>query len=562
MRLALLCPVLLAGGGLCAPPQERRQRSQGGGEPISTTVDLGYSRYEGYEAEGVHQWLGMRYAAPPTGDLRWRAPQEPPLNDSEVLPATAFAATCLGDWQSVLSDSVNEDCLYLDVFAPANATTESKLPVWFFIQGGGYGGDLDQNFNATEVVIRSNYSMVLVQINYRVGAFGFLASEKVRDNGDLNVGLLDQRFALHWVQKYVHLFGGNPEHVVIHGDSAGAGSVVYHMTAYDGRDDHLFVGGMAESSFWPTHRQVSEMEFQFDRFAANVSCSTDEAPNGDVLACLRSKDTVTLQSADYPQNFSNAPGVALWYFLPVVDGTFSTDYLYNLFEAGKIVRVPLLVGDDTNEGNGFVTNATDRSEFLGFIKDNFPNLSDDDLQRVEREYPQDGFGTFPDRAAYFAALAAAYGENTFTCPGIEISNSLSAYNAPAKVWNYRYNVQDLSTVAAGLGVPHVSEKPAIWGVNNTGACNNCSYETYNAPIVPLVMDYWISFILSLDPNTYKAPNAPVWQPWQSTSQGCFDESASVERLVFQLNDTRMETVPDAQRRRCDFWKSLANITEQ
>jgi len=141
----------------------------------------------------VNQWLGMRFAAPPIGDLRWRAPQPAPLNNSEILPATEFGATCLGYWDSVLSTTVNEDCLYLDIFAPVNATTDSKLPVWFFIQGGGYAGDLDENFNATEVVMNSNHSMVFVQINYRVGAFGFLASEQIRENGDLNVGLLDQR---------------------------------------------------------------------------------------------------------------------------------------------------------------------------------------------------------------------------------------------------------------------------------------------------------------------------------------------------------------------------------
>lgn len=98
-----------------------------------------------------------------------------------------------------------EDCLFLDVFAPSNVTHSSKLPVWFFIQGGGYAGNTDDNFNATEVIRQSGYKMVFVQINYRVGSFGFLAGDEVRRNGDLNAGLLDQRKALEWVQKYIHL---------------------------------------------------------------------------------------------------------------------------------------------------------------------------------------------------------------------------------------------------------------------------------------------------------------------------------------------------------------------
>jgi len=203
MHCAVGLALLYAAASTCAPTPanphphgphgHRPGHGQGRGQPISTIVDLGYSRYQGFEVDGVNQWLGIRFAAPPTGDLRWRAPQDPPVNNSEVLPASGFGATCLGYWASELSDTVNEDCLYLDVFAPANATADSKLPVWFFIQGGGYAGDLDQNFNLTDAIVQSNYSMVFVQINYRVGAFGFLASEKIRSNGDLNAGLLDQR---------------------------------------------------------------------------------------------------------------------------------------------------------------------------------------------------------------------------------------------------------------------------------------------------------------------------------------------------------------------------------
>ncbi|KAI7583739.1 hypothetical protein D0869_10768 [Hortaea werneckii] len=530
------------------------------GEAISTVVDLGYSKYEGLRLEPafVNQWLGMRFAAPPTGDLRWRAPQPAPLNDTEVLSATSFGATCLGYWESELSDSVNEDCLYLNVFAPANATTASKLPVWFFIQGGGYAGNLDQNFNATEVIEESGHSMVFVQINYRVGAFGFLASESIRENGDLNVGLLDQRFALHWVQKYIHLFGGDPDHVVIAGDSAGAGSVAFHMAAYGGRDDNLFVGGVIESSFWPTHRRVSDMEFQFDRFAANLSCGPNETPDGNVMDCLRSKNTATLQSADYAQAFPGRTSAAEWYFLPVVDGDFSQDLLYNQFERGSIVRVPVLVGDDTDEGTGFVPNATSVTGFLDFMKDNFPKLSTADLQRISVAYPEDGFDMFPLHADYFAATANAYGENTFTCPGIEVSNSIAAYLSPDQVWNYRYNVEDRDTVAAGYGVPHVSEKTAIYGVNNTGPCDGCSYATYNAPMVPIVMHYWISFIKHLNPNVEKPFTAPEWQPW---IQRC-GHSWHPQRLKFELNATEMESVPADQLERCDLWKDLAAVTEQ
>ncbi|KAI6871338.1 hypothetical protein KC323_g1925 [Hortaea werneckii] len=412
----------------------QHEPSCGHGEDISTVVDLGYSKYEGLRLEpaSVNQWLGMRFAAPPTGDLRWRAPQPALMDDTEILSATRFGATCLGYWESELSDSVNEDCLYLNVFAPANATTASKLPVWFFIQGGGYAGNLDQNFNAMQVIEESGHSM---------------------------------RYALHWVQKYIHLFGGDPDHVVIAGDSAGAGSVAFHMAAYGGRDDKLFVGGVVESSFWPTHRKVSDMEFQFDRFAANVSCGPDEAPDGNVRTAFAQRTPPRYNQQTMPKHF---------------------------------------------------------------------------------------------RDALHLQSANAYGENTFTCPGIEISNSIAAYLSPDQVWNYRYNVEDRDTVAAGYGVPHVSEKTAIYGVNNTGPCDGCSYATYNAPMVPIVMHYWISFIKHLNPNVEKHATPPEWEPWM---QRC-GHAWQPQRLKFELNATEMESVPADQLERCDLWKDLAAVTEQ
>ena len=148
----------------------------------------------------------------------------------------------------------------------------------------------------------------------------------------------------------------------------------------------------------------------------------------------------------------------------------------------------------------------------------------------------------------------AYGEATFICPGIEITKSLARYTSPNKSWNYRYDVYDESVESLGLGVPHVSEKPAIFGPGNSGSCDGCSYLTYNKPIVPIVMNYWISFIRSLNPNTHKDPSAPEWQPWDTTSEG--------QRLKIRLGATEMESVPADQLERCALWKSLASVTEQ
>lgn len=101
------------------------------------------------------------------------------------------------------SASLNEDCLLVNVFTPSNSTRDSNLPVWVYIPGGGYAQNSNNNYNGTNVVQQSQSNIVAVNFNYRVGALGFLASEKIRQHGDLNVGLLDQRKLLHWVQKHI-----------------------------------------------------------------------------------------------------------------------------------------------------------------------------------------------------------------------------------------------------------------------------------------------------------------------------------------------------------------------
>ena len=98
---------------------------------------------------------------------------------------------------------VSEDCLFINVFKPSTATPQSRLPVWLFIQGGGYAENSNANYNGTQVIQNSEDGIVFVTLNYRVGALGFLASEQVRQNGDLNAGILDQRKALRWVKKYI-----------------------------------------------------------------------------------------------------------------------------------------------------------------------------------------------------------------------------------------------------------------------------------------------------------------------------------------------------------------------
>src|SRR5580698_11632149 len=178
----------------------------------------------------VNAFLGIPYAAPPVGDMRWKAP-EPPAKWKGTRDATKFGAHCAQG--RVFEDMVfqdagpSEDCLFLNVYAPADATNKTKLPVMFWIHGGGYagGGSSEPRHNGDFLPL---HGVVLVTINYRLGVFGFLVTKELADeaNGSAgNYGLLDMISALHWVHDNVGKFGGDPGNVTIFGESAGSFAV-------------------------------------------------------------------------------------------------------------------------------------------------------------------------------------------------------------------------------------------------------------------------------------------------------------------------------------------------
>ncbi|CCU81415.1 unnamed protein product [Blumeria hordei] len=522
---------------------------------FSTTVDLGYARYKGVEIEaGVKYWLGVRFAAAPLGHLRWRAPRDP-LECEALQDATMFQPVCIGTarFGNAVQD---EDCLFLNIFAPSNATSESRLPVWFYIPGGGYSVNSDANYNATELIKRSGGNVILIQTSYRVSAFGFLASEEIRENGDLNVGFLDQRKALEWVQKY---FGGDPDHVVIHGDSAGAGSVALHLTAYGGRDSGLFHSAIMESVFFPTHRKVADYEFQYQNFITLSNCSMDTEP----LSCLRKTPLSVLKKANshfFP--FPNATSPPFFPYAPCVDGNIFPDHPAKLYLDGKFLRVPIMIGDDTDEGTSFADNAASPSEVATFMKNQFPKLSNTSLEDINVIYPL--LPPMPLHAAYFPSLARAYGEATFTCPGILISQAFynQAYrsNSAPSIYNYRYNVQDNFLLSVGQGVPHVFELQALF---NTFDNATSSYATYNSPIVNVIRDFWINFVRWNNPNglnIIESSNDSSTGPWAVWANHN-DSNPKFRRLLIQTNATKMEDVPELQLLRCQFWKDIMSETE-
>ncbi|PQE33279.1 triacylglycerol lipase protein [Rutstroemia sp. NJR-2017a WRK4] len=497
-------------------------------------VDLGYSKYQGTNlGNGVSQWLGIRYAAPPLGDLRFRAPRDPLVNHKLQI-ANKHGPICHSAPSTTVSNTTSEDCLFTDIYAPTN---RSKLhPVFVFFQGGGFNSNANPNLNGTSLIKAGDLDIVVVTFNYRVGPWGFLASKEVVENGDTNVGLKDQRFMLEWVQKHITKFGGDPCHVTIGGDSAGAASVDLQLSAYGGRDDGLFHASAAESQSFGVQFTVEESQYQYDSLVERVGC----AGKNDTLACLRAVDISVIQ-----KNNPNLPtpggagGTPNYMWSNVIDGDFTPDYTYKLYSEGKYVKLPAIYGDDTNEGTVFTPqNISTSAQMDDFLRNNWPKLTSSQLQKIHTYYPQGR--AYPDSGAYWSAAALAYGEIRYNCPGIYLSR-VHFHDIPTVgSWNYHWDVLSTANNASGFGVTHTAELASIWGYSSDP----------DKELIPTIQGYWTSFIRSGNPNTYKLKTSPEWTTVGEGKEG-------FGRMYFGNGvNVTMEKIPEEQWDRCEYLSGI------
>ncbi|KAK0624862.1 Alpha/Beta hydrolase protein [Bombardia bombarda] len=480
---------------------------------VDPTVNLSYSQYIGTPLiNGITQWLGMRYAAPPVGDLRFEPPRDPRYHGTPQKADTA-------------------NCLTLSVFAPSNASshtnTNKLLPVFVFLGGGGFASLASANLNASGLIAAAHHAIVVVTPNYRVGPYGFISSEAA-PHVTANNGLRDQRKALQWVQRHIAKFGGDPRRVVLGGDSAGAASVVLQMGAFGGDDgdgdgDGLFHAVAGESVSFATMLTVKEAQYQFDNLVIRTGCAGGDG--GRVLACLRgrSAEEIGRHSGPTPYPFGGVyPPVYMWN--PVVDGDFVPELTYSAFGKGRFVRGirAAVFGDDTNGGTLFVPRGVGtKGEGNGFLRDQFPWLTVGMLERLNGLYPNPdaskGYG------CWYRQTAAVYGEMRYMCPSLFITQALRRHGLANSSYAYRWNVKDPEQVAAGVGVPHVVELNALFGPYNipggqnvsSGAVPRSYYpDGINAHAVPVIQGYWASFIRSFNPNEHRCCGAAKWTPWR------------------------------------------------
>jgi carboxylesterase type B len=375
---------------------------------------------------------------------------------------------------------------------------------------------------------------VVVSFNYRVGPWGFLSNgNKVTQNN----GLRDQRKALEWVQTNIAKFGGDPDHVVIGGNSAGAASVSMHLMAGNGTDRHLFRGALAGSPSYATMYTAQQSQYQYNQLVTRLGCVGTSS-----LDCLRAKSAEDIQevNTNIPLLMASEPPLYQW--LPTIDGDFMSDYAYRSFARGEFIKVPTIWGDDTNGGTIFVPKSTSTlAESNQFLLNQYPTLSPEQLGEINALYPNPN-NSCPAVGCFWRQASNVYQEARYTCPALFMNSVLAPYD---KSYAYLWNVEDPEQMRSGLGVPHTVEVRAMFAPGNPKT--PASYEAggINEKAVAVLQAYWTSFIRTLDPNKHKLEGTADWGQWSAQSG---------ERMVFGTGGTtKMESIGDLKKR-CEYWE--------
>ena len=360
LRLALATSIacLTACSSSEAAPETSLPAASGAGAPATAPavplpdspdgrprVAIADGTLEGLRIDGgVRAFLGIPFARPPVGALRWQRPQaNEPWQDAR--DASHFGPRCPQPPSSDPLDVASEDCLYLNVWTPA---VDRPLPVMVWIHGGGNvnGSSFEPAYDGQ--FLARDYGIVLVSINYRLGVFGFFgAAGLAAESGSAgNQGLWDQQLALHWVQKNIARFGGDASNVTIFGESAGSADVCYHVAAPGSRG--LFQRAISESGGCTSRvADADSAQRTAAAFAERMGCT-----GADALACLRSKSVREL-----------VDGAAAAGRFPIsVDGVFLPEQPRALFDRGDIARVPYILGSNTDEGSYWALDAVGISD--------------------------------------------------------------------------------------------------------------------------------------------------------------------------------------------------------
>ncbi|MBF4571136.1 carboxylesterase/lipase family protein [Herbiconiux sp. VKM Ac-1786] len=483
------------------------------GDPLLVETESGAVR--GTLRRGVRSWRGIPYAAPPLGPLRFRAPAPAEPWDG-VREALDFgpAAVQHENKAVALPEGVtqSEDCLSLNVLAPPREPgfDDGPFPVMVWIHGGAYvaGSSAQPLFDGTELV--ANGDVIVVSLNYRLGALGFLDFSSLGDGFETNVALRDQLAALAWVQRNIGAFGGDPGNVTLFGESAGAGCVTTLLTSPAA--DGLFHRAIAESppatSVYDRERaaRVSRRFLGLLGLDADADASTTAAELRTIEADRLARatfDLVAAVAAEQPGTLAVAP---------VVDGELVPEHPVDAYRAGRQLPVPLVIGTNHDEASLFRLMKSPLMPITaGSVHVMFEELAAEHPEfaaaenRIEAAYPR-----FPHHRTP-AELSRDAG---FRMPSIWLA---SAHSRVAPTWMYRFDHSTPALTLLGIGATHGAEIAYVFGTLGVGR-RDPSFRLGGLAearrLSEAVQHRWLSFAAEGEPaglsSLESAGTAPEW----------------------------------------------------
>jgi para-nitrobenzyl esterase len=462
-------------------------------------TDRGFVR--GIQASGVRQFLGVPYAAAPVGDLRWRPPQQH-ARWRGIRDATRFGAHCPQTAGAFGQASTSEDCLFLNVFSPARTGEEEessrRSPVMLWIHGGALVVGESNDYDPARLVAQG---VVVVTINYRLGALGFLAhpalTAESRRRSSGNFGVMDQQAALRWVQRNIRSFGGDPEEVTIFGESAGGLSV--HSQLASPLAAGLFDRAIVESGAYMLNQpSLATAQTAGEAFATRAGCADQTS------ACLRGLSVQTILA----KQGGGTNGLN-------VDGFVLPSSIGAALQSGSFNHVPVIEGSNHDEWRLFVAQAE--------VATGRPLTAARYVQAIAAT-----LGVPPSTAA---AIAAAYPLGGFSSPSVALgavgTDAIFACNArkaagllSQHVPTYQYEFSDPNApmrffppVSFPTGAYHAAEIQYLFNLNGTPVPSP-GLTADQGRLSQAMVRYWTRFARTGNPNSSQTPAWPRYDASQ------------------------------------------------